>query len=240
MAVGKDMEDGNPCSIHFICLDHLKQKILTWDNIIKRGKAGPHRCVLCKDQEEIVSHLFFKCPFSWEVWDLLWPEGLPHRPFCTGDTIQESLDSWHNHCHNKYYILIPLSFAWGIWITINFVIFNKKDHSVTTSMFIIKYATMTPPIKKEKKERVMQPLVHDPSNPYVFCGGASQGNPRKSGVVGTLILNDPKITYLRGMSHNTKNYGELLCVYTTLSLATKNHISSIQIMSNSKWSLIGL
>ena len=45
----------------------LKNKILTWDNGIKRGWIGPNRCALCKDEEEIVSHLFVSCTYACKV-----------------------------------------------------------------------------------------------------------------------------------------------------------------------------
>jgi hypothetical protein len=42
----------------------LEQRILTWENLIKRGFNGPSRCVLCGIAEENVLHLFVKCSFT--------------------------------------------------------------------------------------------------------------------------------------------------------------------------------
>ena len=39
-----------------------KNRILTWDNLQKRGKNGPGICVLCLNNEETVLHLFTRCP----------------------------------------------------------------------------------------------------------------------------------------------------------------------------------
>jgi hypothetical protein len=36
----------------------LEQRILTWENLNKRGIFGPSICVLCGNSEETVSHLF--------------------------------------------------------------------------------------------------------------------------------------------------------------------------------------
>ena len=41
----------------------LKNKVLTWDNLQKRGKIGPVICPLCRAGEETVLHLFSRCMF---------------------------------------------------------------------------------------------------------------------------------------------------------------------------------
>ena len=45
---------------------------LTWDNFCKRGFQGPSYCVLCGHGEESVSHLFFHCSYSIQLWHLCW------------------------------------------------------------------------------------------------------------------------------------------------------------------------
>ena len=47
-------------------------RCLTWDNIQKRGFMGPSRCVLCGDGEEDAQHLFFRCPFTLQLWHYWW------------------------------------------------------------------------------------------------------------------------------------------------------------------------
>jgi hypothetical protein len=39
----------------------LEERILTWDNLTKMGFHGPSICVLCKEREENVLHLFGEC-----------------------------------------------------------------------------------------------------------------------------------------------------------------------------------
>ena len=41
----------------------IKNKVNTWDNLIKRGWSGPNHCSLCKCQLESVFHLFVDCIF---------------------------------------------------------------------------------------------------------------------------------------------------------------------------------
>ena len=39
----------------------IKNKILTWDNLQKRGRSGPGICALCCSDGETVDHLFSRC-----------------------------------------------------------------------------------------------------------------------------------------------------------------------------------
>jgi hypothetical protein len=49
----------------------VHKKILTAENLQKRGIVGPSRCALCMDFEEPIQHLFFECPLSIQIWDLM-------------------------------------------------------------------------------------------------------------------------------------------------------------------------
>ena len=49
-------------------------KTLTIDNLRKRGLEGPLRCILCKECEESLQHLFLECKFSREVWHQAYKE----------------------------------------------------------------------------------------------------------------------------------------------------------------------
>ena len=39
----------------------VRNRILTWENLQKKGKQGPGICVLCKNDEETTEHIFTKC-----------------------------------------------------------------------------------------------------------------------------------------------------------------------------------
>lgn len=47
----------------------IHNRILTWDNLWKRGFIGPSICTLCHSQEETKEHLFNGCCYSQLVWD---------------------------------------------------------------------------------------------------------------------------------------------------------------------------
>ena len=46
----------------------LNNKLLTWDNLQKRGWIGPSRCALCHSDEETSSHLFNLCSYAKSIW----------------------------------------------------------------------------------------------------------------------------------------------------------------------------
>ena len=43
-------------------------RVLTGENLEKRGIAGPFHCPLCVEAAENISHLFLKCPSAIYVW----------------------------------------------------------------------------------------------------------------------------------------------------------------------------
>eukprot|EP00253_Pinus_taeda_P012671 PITA_12671 len=52
----------------FMWLVHHK-KILTWDNIRKRGVMGPSKCHLCEVKEENMEHILNSCSYTTWLWD---------------------------------------------------------------------------------------------------------------------------------------------------------------------------
>jgi hypothetical protein len=52
----------------------LEQRILTWDKLTKRGFLGPSICLLCKESEENVLHLFGECSFIKNIWQTICKE----------------------------------------------------------------------------------------------------------------------------------------------------------------------
>ena len=46
----------------------FENKILTWDNFLKRGGMGFNVCILCKMDAETVDHLMVHCSFTRAMW----------------------------------------------------------------------------------------------------------------------------------------------------------------------------
>jgi hypothetical protein len=56
--------------INFFCWVLMHRKVLTGENLAKRGIIGPHRCSMCCNALEMMDHLFVDCPFAQEVWKI--------------------------------------------------------------------------------------------------------------------------------------------------------------------------
>jgi hypothetical protein len=47
----------------------LSRKVLTWDKLRKKGYKGPSICMLCREEEETLTHLFCTCEEARRIWD---------------------------------------------------------------------------------------------------------------------------------------------------------------------------
>ena len=61
--------------VNSFCWLLIHNKLLTAENLRKRGVAGPSRCALCNNEEETSSHLFMHCSVSLKVWQCVLPSG---------------------------------------------------------------------------------------------------------------------------------------------------------------------
>jgi hypothetical protein len=65
--------DGLP-KINIFCWILAHGKLITGDNLNKRGFQGPFRCAMCCQNLERTHHLFSDCEFSKQVWHLVYLE----------------------------------------------------------------------------------------------------------------------------------------------------------------------
>lgn len=94
----------------------LQNKVLTIDNLCKRGFQIPNRCFLCKMEAESMHNLFLHCSFVASIWEKiikLW-----HLPWVFPSSIEEFFTQWKAPTRNPMLrILWDLSFphvAWGL------------------------------------------------------------------------------------------------------------------------------
>jgi hypothetical protein len=99
----------------------LEQRILTWDNLIKRGFLGPSICVLCKKSEETVLHLFGECSFINGIWQTITKE-LKLVNSWQGGQIEVSLQNWLRVKEN--WKEIPCFICWEVWKHRNLLFFK--------------------------------------------------------------------------------------------------------------------
>ncbi len=55
---------GTPLKVKIFVWLVLKKRVLTADNLLKRGRSGEGMCSLCSEGGETMEHLFMSCPFT--------------------------------------------------------------------------------------------------------------------------------------------------------------------------------
>lgn len=80
-------------------------RILTIDNLDRRGFQLVNRCTLCKQDEESIMHLFFHCQFSREVWSFFLP--LLFTNWVFPHTMKSFVKSWSN-CPFSHKVIVDL------------------------------------------------------------------------------------------------------------------------------------
>jgi hypothetical protein len=98
----------------------IENRMLTWDNGLKRGWAGPGRCALCKVESKYVQNLFILCHFVQHVMS----ENLKllslHGPTLLRN-ILEWLKTWKVNPGTKDF---PIFMVYFIWWALNTCIFQ--------------------------------------------------------------------------------------------------------------------
>jgi hypothetical protein len=101
----------------------LEQRILTWENLVKRGIHGPRRCILCGNCEDTVYHLFVECNFTKDIWYLMLKE-LKLNGFWEGGQSTDCILNWKRRKGER--LEIPCFIYWEIWKHRNLSIFEDR------------------------------------------------------------------------------------------------------------------
>ncbi|CAL1355220.1 unnamed protein product [Linum trigynum] len=109
------------------------KKILTLDNLKKRGFNLPNRCALCKDEEESVNHLFVSCTFANETWNLMRPFVRIEDSICKVSDVADRLMIWQHHKPadpSQWSSRVFLhAFCWKLWLERNSRVFSDSENS---------------------------------------------------------------------------------------------------------------
>jgi hypothetical protein len=113
----------------------LHKRILTADNLLKRGWPCNPLCCLCNSAPETILHLCKDCSFSREVWNkvLSWA----NLPFLNGILGDTSLYDWWtglrslcNRQSRRCFDGLLIHFWWILWLERNNRIFQSQHRSV--------------------------------------------------------------------------------------------------------------
>jgi hypothetical protein len=93
-------------------------RILTWENLRKRGFIGPSRCHLCQAKEETTNHLLDECNYTTKIWD--WVASIFLQSNRTCSNINVTINNWNesyskNEMVNLCWNLMSGMIIWAIW-----------------------------------------------------------------------------------------------------------------------------
>jgi hypothetical protein len=121
----------------------LHNKILTADNLQKRGWPCNHNCSLCSLSLETVTHLCKDCPFAVEVWSMIlsWAE----LRFLFGISKTGTLSEWwyrlrmlcSKHSRKSFDGLL-IYFWWSLWVERNNRIFKGQQRTTEQVVQMVK------------------------------------------------------------------------------------------------------
>jgi hypothetical protein len=91
-------------------------KILTVDNLRRRGMVVVNRCWLCEADRESVDHLLLHCRAARALWNAF----LARFGLCwvMPSSVKELLASWWSSGHSRSVVvwkMVPLCIMWCIW-----------------------------------------------------------------------------------------------------------------------------
>eukprot|EP00253_Pinus_taeda_P008137 PITA_08137 len=118
----------------------LKGKVLTAENLSKRGINDPSRCPNCYSAEETIQHLFIDCPFAKRCWINM--SSLGNINWQPQHNIAETIYEWKKNCPwkdkrsrivKRIWDTIPHSLLWRIWLSRNKKIFQNKESNARTT-----------------------------------------------------------------------------------------------------------
>lgn len=107
----------------------LKNKVLTKDNLMKRGWSGDESCVFCLEDTETVNHLFAVCSGTTAMFEGLLPNKRRYRYCLSVKEIWEATCSKRGVQGDRDLALISATW-WVVWLEHNRRIFEKTKRSI--------------------------------------------------------------------------------------------------------------
>ena len=103
-------------------------KVLTLDQLKRRGMTFANRCFMCEEEEETIDHLLIHCKFAKMLWDLFlsivgisWV--FPH-------SVLHTLLAWQGATvgkkHKQIWLAAPLCLFWNLWRARNRLVFENE------------------------------------------------------------------------------------------------------------------
>lgn len=119
----------------------IHDKILTIENLKKRGWYLVNKCYLYNKEEETIMHLFFQCPYAQEVWNFFLEMLKVEWVFPA--SVKMFVEGWClcPYSHNIILDLwgqVPLFLTWGLWKERNNRVFRDAAKSSKELCMVIR------------------------------------------------------------------------------------------------------
>eukprot|EP00253_Pinus_taeda_P017013 PITA_17013 len=213
-----------------------RKKILTWDNIRKRGVIGPSRCQLCEAQEETMEHILNNYTFTTWLWDYF--ATIFHQTDRDKESIINTLNKWRknfseNELLNLAWAFTPSFIIWNVWKERNKRIF-KEEKTIPLCLLDL--------ILKQIKETVSITVRNYPKNSptdYELRTLMQLGNPGIAGYGGVLRDEEGNIIFVfhYHLGIATNNMAELMALEQCLELLKLSHSSNVIVEADSEISI---
>jgi hypothetical protein len=112
----------------------VENKVLTWENLQKKGWKGPGKCYLCRDKGETSNHIFVTCSFTITVWEEV-KKLLKFNHGWAGTSVIECMQNWYSQ--NQNYPFLPALICWNIWLDRNKSIFEDRPPSLQRIVYLV-------------------------------------------------------------------------------------------------------
>ena len=103
--------------VSFFAWEASWSRLLTLDQLKRRGWNIPNRCYLCKTEEETIDHLLLFCDKARMLWNLIY--SLFGVKWVMHSSIRRNLLGWHSSFvgkkWEKAWRAAPLCLLWTIW-----------------------------------------------------------------------------------------------------------------------------
>ena len=126
----------NSCVSLKVCLFAWEvwwRKVLTLEQLKKRGFQLANMYPLCRNAEEDLGHLLIHCPSVWGLWAALL--SIPSLLWVCPYTVKNVLSDWSSFPikkrARKLWLAAPLSLLWALWKERNRVVFEDEVFSPT-------------------------------------------------------------------------------------------------------------
>eukprot|EP00253_Pinus_taeda_P018691 PITA_18691 len=241
-----------PKIIFFIWL-LLKGKILTAENLSKRGINGPSICPNCCTAEETMCHLFVECPFARECWNQL--SSLGNTIWNPQQSVAETIYVWKKSCPwrekwsslaKRVWDTLPHTLLWRIWLSRNKKKIQDKNPNVRITCSKAKSLAheaiainTTGKIQAREftvEERNIISHILERSNCHsLYFDGASKSNPSQAGAGGLIMdeKGDTILSYEWSLGKRTNNSAEALALYQGLTQLRNLGIKNATIFGDS-------